>query len=217
MNLGSLRQEVLDHGFDPTLFGVTRINQYINDGLALICRRVDYYVDEATYPFNTVRGTASYPWPADFARGRSLFDTTRNIEMQTVSLRDIDRSAITQGAPVYYALDGASLHLYPPPDGPYPLELRYWKTPAPLVADLDAPTLPVDWHHILWVYAVWICYEADDDAQMGQYWMQRFMAELAEFAADTKFPTSDLPNIVSGMWDQDRTLGSNGWSLWLGY
>lgn len=218
MNLGTIRQEVLDHGFDPILFGITRINQYINDGMNLISRRVDYYIDEANQAIPTVQGTALYPWPADFARGRSVFDTDRRIELESVSLRDMDRSSsTTQGSPAYYTFTGANTRVYPAPDGVYNLELRYWKMPAPLVNDSDVPILPTDWHHLLWVYAVWICYEADDDAQMGQYWMQRFMAELSEFAADQKFPNSDLPSVVNGMWDQDRTLGANGWSLWLGY
>ena len=215
MNLAAIRQEVFNHGFDPVLFGAARVNQYINDGQSLIARRVDWYTDENAYDISTVAGTAIIPWPADFARGRSLRDTGRQVELQAVSLRDIDRSATQQGAPIYYAIDGPNIHLYPTPDGVYSLELRYWKLPPALVADTDVPALPADWHHLLWVYACWICYEAEDDPNMGQYWQGRFNTELAEFEADVKFPTTDYPTQAAGMWNQDESLSAGrGWSLW---
>jgi hypothetical protein len=216
VQLSDIRTEVQNKGFDPTLFGNSRINQFINDGYMLIARRADYYIDEATDAFSTVQGTSNYAFPADFARARSLFDTNRNAELLAVSIRDIDRSSTTQGAPSFYAIDGANVHVYPTPDGVYPLELRYWKMPALLVNDTDVPTLPTDWHHLLWVYATWQCYESEDDPQMGQYWMNRFNTELAMFQADQKFPDSDIPHQARGMWEQEATLTPSGWALWYG-
>ena len=214
MNLGAIRAEVLAHGFDPTQFGSARINQYINDGQNLICRRVDWYTDETVQDISTVAGTAVYAWPADFARGRSLRNTALNQELQEVSLRDIDRASSSQGSPTVYAIDGPNIHLYPTPDGAYPLELRYWKLPPALVNDTDIPVIPADWHSLLWVYACWIAYEAEDDPSMGQYWQQRFNTELSEFSADVKFPTTDYPTQAAGMWDEDRQLSGTGWSFW---
>lgn len=216
MNLIQLRTEVLNHGFDPNVFS-SRINQYINDALNLVCRRVDYYVDEVAYDFTTTANTSTYPLPANWARMRSLRDTNRQAELWAVLLRDIDRSDVTTGQPVFYAMNGAGVQLFPIPDGAYSLELRYWTMPPALVNDTDVPTVPADWHHMLWVYATWMCYEAEDDAQMGQYWMQRFQNELAQFAADQKFPNSDMPTQARGMWDQDTSLTPTGWTLWAGY
>lgn len=215
MNLLAIRNEVLAKGFDPTLFGSSRINQFINDGLGLIAARVDYYGEEAVQDFTTVSGTASYAWPADFARGRSLRDTNRSIEMQAVSLRDIDRSTVANGAPYAYATDGAMMHLYPTPDAVYNLELRYWKLLPSLVNDTDVPAIPARWHKLLWLYATWQCYESEDDPNMGQYWQNRFNTDLAEFAADVRFPTTDEPHQAAGMWNQDPNLDSGrGWSFW---
>lgn len=212
MNLIALRTEVLNHGFDPNLFS-SRVNQYLNDAQALIARRVDWYVDEAANPFPTVTGTSLYPFPADFARARSLFNTDQNLELQFVGLEDIDRSQITSGMPRYYAVDGANVHLYPTPDNVYNLELRYWKMPADLVADTDVPTLPAAWHRLLWEYAVAVCYQAEDDMQTGQQWEQKFNNDLAMFAADVKFANADGPLQAKGMWDQGRGLSPAGWTF----
>lgn len=217
MNLSALRTEVLNHGFDPVQFGSARVNQYLNDGYRLICRRVDYYVEEATSDFTTTVGTSAYPWPTNLARLRSLRLPDFSQELEAVSLRDIDRSTNTSGQPSYYALDGGNVHVYPSPDGVYNLELRYWAMPTELVNDADTPNLPDDWHHLLWVYACAIAFEAEDDSGTSQYFMQRFATELAEFAADAKFPSTDYPTQVQGMWEQDRVLTPAGWSLWLGY
>jgi hypothetical protein len=147
---------------------------------------------------------------------RSLDDTDRRIELQYVSVRDIDRSGLSNGAPNFYALTGQNIELYPTPDAVYNLQMRYWMMPSVLALDADVPVMPVDWHHLLWVYAVWLCYEGDDDAQMGQYWQQRFNTELSQFSADVKFPDSDGPNQASSMWDSDKSLSPRGgsWSLY---
>jgi len=209
MNLQELRQEVLDHGFDPNAFS-TRINRYLNDAQNLVARRVNYYLSEAQYAFSTVAGTALYVPPGNWARLRSLVDTDRDRALQEVSLSWIDNSPDSSGRPYCYTLDGsqftAELRLYPTPDGVYPLALRYWERPAELVADTDVPQIiPTDWHHMLWVYATWMCYEAEDDPQMGQYWQGRFASELSMFSADQKFPNTDTVDQIDSMW------GEGGW------
>ena len=151
----------------------------------------------------------------DFARARSLFDTTRRVELQYVSTRQIDRSADVQGAPTYYTIDGQNLRLYPKPDGVYPLEFRYWRLPPPLMQDTDTPSMPQDWHRLLWYYAVAECYAGDDDLGTGGQWMQKFTEGLAEFEADQKFPDSDGPSQAADMWGSDDALGtSHAWTRW---
>lgn len=203
-------------GFDPGLFGISRVNTFINDGYQMICRRVDYYIDESTLDFSTISGTALYPQPTDFARDRALRQTDVEVELLGVELRLIDRSAPATGTPRYYALDGLKLHLYPTPDGVYPLELRYWKMPALLVADSDVPNLPADYHRLLWIYAAWQCYESEDDPSMGQYWQQRFNTELSMFTADQRFPSTDSPSQMADMWEGERGLSRGGWSIFGG-
>ena len=212
-NLLALRTEVLNHGFDPIVYS-SRINQYINDAQELVCRRVDYYVDENTSDFNTIAGTSLYSLPTDFAKVRSVRDTGRQQEMIAVGLRDIDRSISTVAAPTFYALDGANIHLYPTPDNVYPLEIRYWKVPADLVADTDTPTIPAAFQRILWYWAVKECYAGDDDVATAQYWEQQFNTLLAEISADLKFPNDDMPTQAAGMWESGRALNPRGWTVY---
>lgn len=213
MQLIDIRTEVLACGFDANLFGASRINAYINNGYLNTVRRVQYYVDEAIFDFNTVAGTASFALPADFAKIRSLRRTDLGRELEAVGLRDIDRSVITQGTPYAYAQDGANLHLYPTPDQVYPLELRYWNIPAALAADSDVPKIPADYHNML-VY--WACaegYRAEDDHAPAQQWQALYDKSLAELSADLKFDNSDMSTQVKGMWESGRGLSQRGWSI----
>jgi hypothetical protein len=213
MTLLALRTEVLNHGFDPIIYS-SRINQYINDAQELVCRRVMYYTDEGTSDFNTTAGTSNYALPSNFAKVRSIRDTSRYQEMIAVTLRDIDRSAQLTSAPIFYAFDGVTLHLYPTPDQVYPMELRYWSVPADLVNDTDTPTIPPAYHRMLWYWAVRECYAADDDVATAQYWETQFNTILAEFAADVKFPNDDMPTQASGMWEGGKTLSPRGWTIY---
>lgn len=216
MNHAALRAQVLSYGFDQSQF-LSRVTVYLNDAQAFIARRVGFYTDEAILPFATVAGTATYPWPADLARVRELTDPTRRVTLTSVTLSDIDRSQGQSGQPSYYALDGPALNLFPVPDGVYTLELRYWKLPMQLNADADTPNLPESWHRLLWMWAVMECYAAEDDPTTAQYWKQRFDETLAEFAADAKFPSTDMPSQVKGMWDDSGSLSSRGWSVYSGW
>ena len=215
MQLVDLRNEVFNKGFDPVLFGATRVNQYLNDGYLLICQRVQFYADESAQDFATVAGTTKYPWPANFARLRHLWDTTRDIRIIPVSLREIDNSGVPgTGPPQYYANDGSNVHLWPTPDAVYNLEMRYWVLPSPLVNDTDVPVIPAHWHNLLWRYATAECYKSEDDANMGQFWTQDFERNLSMFSAEVKFPDTDTPDVAKSFWDQERGLTQKGWSLW---
>ena len=218
MNLIQLRNEVLARGFDANTYGA-RITQFLNDGQNLVARRVNYYVNESFELITTVGGTSTYPFPADFARIRELFATDLQTQLQPVGLRQIDRSVTTSGRPYFYALDGANIHLYPTPDVGYPLKLRYWAMPTALVNDTDTPNIPQVWLKFLCAYAKWQCFEADEDAAMGQYWQTRFNQDLAEFEADQKFISTEFPWIAEGMWGDGETLSPSGntWTLYGGY
>lgn len=211
MPLGALRAEVLGHGFDKNTFS-SRINTYLNDAQEMVCRRVEYYVDEATADYPTIIGTAMYSLPADFAKVRSIRNTNLQQELQSCGLRDIDRSIAMSATPTSYAMDGANLHFYPTPDSVYPMELRYWKQPADLVLDTDISTIPGAYHRLLWYWATAEAYRSEDDMATGDQWEQKFNTLLAEFAADVKFPNDDASTQIADMWTGPRTLGPRGWT-----
>jgi hypothetical protein len=206
VNLGQLRSETLANGFDPVQFGSGRIDTFLNDGYQQICSAVNFTGDEATQDFSTVAGTATYPQPLDASDIRSLRDTGRHLELHAVSLRRMDRTAGSPGAPSTYALNGANFQLWPVPDGVYPLECRYWKIPALLFADTDVPIIPPMWHWLIWTWAVAQAFRAEDDIQRAGAWDQRFQKGLSDFSAAVKF-TSDQPTRAESMWVLRPGLG----------
>ena len=214
MNFLELRQQVAQNRFDANTLD-SQIGQYINDANKMIARRVDYWVDETSETVNTTVGQTLIPFPTDFGRLRSIFDTNRNVELTNVLLRQLDRSNSTlQGAPLWYALQGGSVRIYPAADNVYSLELRYWKLPDDLVNDTDEPTLPDEYQRLLWYWAVAEGFAGEDDPQNAQYWEGRFERLLSEFMADERFINSDLSTQATSMWEQGQGIVQPGWSLY---
>jgi hypothetical protein len=214
VQLSDIVNEVLANGFDPVFFGRQRIVNFINDGYSYICAETNFTGDEATQDFQTATGTSLYPQPADLSDVRSLRDTTRRLQLQAVSLRAMDRSSDQQSSPICYALNGANFQLWPVPDGIYPIECRYWKIPAPLVADSDVPIIPAMWHWLLWTWAVGQGFRAEDDVQRANAWDARFQKGLSDFTATIVF-TSDMDTRAKSMWAPQPVLGRS-WSTWGG-
>ena len=212
MTLLQLRTAVINHGFDAGVYS-GQINQWINDAYEQACRVALFSTDEATYDFSTAAGTQTYPLPADMVSMRSLRNTDLDQEMVAAEIRDIDRSSHTNtGAPFAYALSSSNILLYPTPDQAYPLELRYWKLPADLVADGDTPAIPSDYHRMLWYWATAEAYWSEDDGSTGAQWENRFNTLLAKFEADVKFQNEDAPSQIRGMWESGRGLSPRGWT-----
>jgi hypothetical protein len=212
VNLGQLRAEVLNHGFDPQLFPSGRIDNYINDAYMQICGSVKYFQDEASRPIQTIAGLALQPFPSDLNNLRALVDTDRQVPLSQVTLSDIDYAPLASGRPTAFAIDGpGGLHLYPTPDGVYNLLLRYWALPPKLVLDSDEPTLPDQWHRLLWYWGCKEAYASEDDPQTSQYWQQQFNQTLSQFTADAKF-LAEYPTELRGSWDNTYVgLGKPGW------
>ena len=212
MNLGQLRAEVLNHGFDPVLFPQGRIDQYINDAYMRVVARVNYYKDEAQQPLPTIAGVNTIAFPPDLGDARSLVDTDQQHELTQVMLGDLDGAPTRVGRPRIYAVSGQGFELYPTPDGIYNLLLRYWALPAKLVLDSDAPTLPEAWHRLLWYWGCKEAYAAEDDMPNSQAWEGQFNNTLSEFTSDVRFPTH-YPDQVRSMWGEQGGWAGYGWAL----
>lgn len=216
MQLSELQAEVLGHGFDPVQFGLSRITGYLNDGYKMIIRHVEYYVDESSQSFNTTPGTSAVAFPANFGMIRSLIDTTNNRVLQQVPLDYLDNSPASSGLPYCYAQDASTLKLYPTPDAAYPTLLRFWVVPPDLVNATDVPTLPSDYHSLLWYWAVGECYASEDDSTTAQYWENKFEKGMSAFAAEQRNPT-EFPTQVSDMWNPNPGVYSGSWRFASGY
>jgi hypothetical protein len=200
MNLGQIRAEVLNHGFDAVLFPQGRIDSYINDGYMRVVSGLSFYSDEASMAVQTTAGASALAFPPDFGNARSLVDTDRQRVLEQCALSDIDGAPLSSGHPVLYSVDGNGFRLYPTPDAPYNLLLRYWSLPPRLVLDSDVPVIPDVWHRILWYWGCKEAYASEDDTAGAQYWEQQFNATYSEFKADVKFPT-EYPEQVRSMWE----------------
>lgn len=211
MNLYQLRAEVLAHGFDAGLY-TARVNQYLNDALRSLARKIDFYADEASQAFTTTAGQGIYPWPSDLGKARYLRDTDLNVTLHVVRLRELDDSPPSSGRPQVYAINGPAFVLWPTPDATYNMALRYWSLPPLMVSDLDSPTIPQDYHNVLIYYALQRCYESEDDSQMAQYWQGQWQGGLRDMGVDVKFPSTDGPRRVKSMWGEDGAPRT-GWGL----
>lgn len=203
--LVQLRTEVLGHGFAQNTY-LGRVNGYLNDALRIVARKVRHYSEETEQAIVTVAGTASYPWPTDLGKLRSLRNKDDAVMLRRLSIRDIDEHLAVSGKPAGYAIYGTVVIVYPTPDSAYNLGLRYWRLPALMVADLDEPDLPDDYQRVLVYYALQRCYESEDDSEMAAYWRDQFAGALADMAADVRAPSNDGPRQVRSMWAADGPM-----------
>lgn len=212
--LADLRSEILNHGFDGTIFTSSVLNQYLNDALGEVSAKTQYYGEEQQLVTTTVAGTARVNLPTGFTKIRTVRIPDQGMELGLWDLRDIDRTmSTTTGTPTAYALEGVTLRLYPVPNDAYTLDVRYWSTLSPLVSDSDSPTLPPRYHSKLCAYAIARCYEREDDPQQAQYFQAQWERTVSELKADLVFSVTDGPRQVKSQWDNGyvRRVGWDNW------
>lgn len=213
MNLLALRTEVLNHGFDGSIYTATRLNQYLNDAMSELSSKALYYGEEQeTNGLTMTAGTDHYSFPTDISKLRSVRITTPIQELAMIDLRDIDRSQVTSGIPYAYAIDGQGITVYPTPDTNYPYSIRYWQILSPMTVDTDVPGLPPRYHRSLTYYAIARCFEGEDDPQQAQYYDAKWQQTIKDLKADLVFPLTDGPRQVRSQWDAGPV--KPGWGFW---
>lgn len=213
MSLVALRTEVLNHGFDGSIYTSSRLNQYLNDAMSELCSKALYYGEEQQQVSATTPGIAHYSFPTDMSKLRSVRLTAPVQELTVIDLRDIDRSAVTTGTPFSYAVDGSGITLFPTPDAAYPINIRYWQILSPLTFDTDVPGLPPRYHRSLAYFAIARCFEAEDDPQQAQYYDVKWQQTIKDLKADLVFPLTDGPRQIRSQWDSGPV--KPGWGFWL--
>jgi len=212
MNALALRTEVLNHGFDGSIFTSSVLNQYLNDAIGDLCSRAFYYGEEQEQVTTTVAGTANYAFPTDLTKLRSVRLTSPQQELSLIDLRDIDRSTPSSGVPYCYALNGAGITVYPTPDAAYPMNVRYFQILSPLVYDTDVPSLPPRYHRSLTYFVIARCFEREDDIQQAQYYDSKWEQTIKNLKSDLVFPLTDGPRQVKSQWDSGPV--KPGWGFW---
>lgn len=199
--LAEMRAEVLAHGPDiGPVFTVGDINEFLNQALRRLSRRINFHAEETAATITTVAGTSTYPWPTNMGRLRYLVDLDSQQALEPRPVRWFDEISPVSGRPEAYALLGESFVLHPIPDAAYQLTVRYWALPARMTSDSDEPGIPEDYHHLLPFWALKRCFEREDDGDMAAYWEARWEQGLREMEADVVFPSADGPRRVTSAW-----------------
>lgn len=216
MTLLSLRAEVLNHGFDGSIFTSSVLNQYLNDALSEIGAKAQYYGEEAEATMACTAGTSTYTFSqlglVDPTKIRSVRLTQPTQELALIDLKDIDRSTEVRGVPYGYAMNGQGITIYPTPDSSYTLKVRYWRILPALTQDTDSPALPPRYHRSLTYYAIARCFEREDDVQQARYYDEKWEQTVRNLKADLVFPLTDGPRQIRSQWDSGPV--KPGWGFW---
>ncbi len=210
-----LTQEVLDHQFAPTQY-TQYIEKKLNQGQEYIAAQIDFRVLLTTHTVVTTSGTGSYALPSDFQR---LFNVTvvdpagQVIPLSAEPLNQFETQPLASGQPHQYVIDGTNLKLWPTPDAGYTVNLRYYRLPETLVNANDVPETPPEYWDLLVSYALWHCFERENDYQAAQYHKQRFDEDLAKARGELQYDTDDYTQIKRVGDGRVDPLAPNVWTV----
>ncbi len=229
MNLTEIRskiREIVD--LDIQDVSDTLLNMYIKDGFERIIaleRRWPFY--QKTFNLNTVEDQRAYAintvGDGNLREITSVVDTsTTGNRLEYISYDDAESvwvgSYDQSSRPSYFTFWQEQIHLFPKPDGIYPLVVRGYRKPINWSAsdstEVDADTRL---HQPLVYYGVAQVYQLQEDIELASFYRQSFDEAVRLAAADIMRPPSQRPLAVSDgiprmsnrLWMQSlgRTLG----------
>jgi hypothetical protein len=192
-----LTQEVLAHQFAPSQY-TSYIQGKINQAQDYIAAQLDFRVLMQKYSVPVAVGTTSYALPADFQR---LYNVTLTdgqgqvLPLGAEPLNEFETQPPSSGQPVRYCIEGNNLLIYPAPDSAYTITLRYFRLPTALVNANDEPETPPEYWDLLVSFALWHCFERENDYQAAQYHKARFDEDLAKARGELQYDTDDYTQI----------------------
>ena len=194
MNRAELVQEVVDRGYDYV--ETSRIQGFVQRAYEEICSRYPWAFLE-----DEVEGEAPLTI-ADLRQVLYVIDTTQKTRLAGAEKRwlsnyyaDFDTAT---GSPVYWYLDGTSLHAYPAGSGSF--KVRYVKKPATL-ADADEPLVPAEWQYLIVDRAVVDCLKDDDEYE-----------EARALRADVRGGINEMVSALRSNLQNDRMILRGGWA-----
>lgn len=200
--LESLTQEVLSHQFAASQY-TNYAQDRINQGQVYVCAQTDFREMERYEDVAVSAGTAEYTLPTDFQRVYTVTiieadGSATPLDQQSVS--DLDRKDADTGKPAAYTLTRDKLRLWPTPDTAYTVRVRYFKVPTTLTAGPDEPEIPSAYQHLLVTYALWHCYERENDYNSAQYHKARFDEDIMKCRGEVQYDSDDYsqPQHVGG-------------------
>ena len=201
--------ETLRYGFtDGPLVNKERIESWVNEAQLQVARNADSMVFQATEEKHMVSGEYRAALPTNFLRMASILYPLVAVRLKPVNLQTFDsmmsakessQGTGIEGPPVAYTIFKKELWLFPTPQNPDALELRYYVKPARLTGT-ETPTLEEDYLHLLVDYAAWRAYRAEDDPEMASTHQQQYEKDLAKYQADVQNLQDDRPQQLQGTW-----------------
>lgn len=155
-----------------------------------------------------VSGEYKAALPSNFLRMASILYPLVAVRLKPVDLQTFDsmmsakeasQGTGIEGPPVAYTIFNKELWLFPTPQNPDKLELRYYKKPARLTGT-EVPVLEEDYLHLLVDYALWRAYRAEDDPEMANAHEQQWEKDLSKYRADVQNLQDDRPKQLQGTW-----------------
>lgn len=215
-----LTDEVLDHGFDPTIYR-PRVKRWLNDGVRRLKRRLEIADNQAEGTQILSVGLAAYALPTNFVRlaredtrgsMRIVVDGAADVMLVEVGLRALDELDESRtGTPDRFALDGDEYILWPVPDAADTLKLRYWSGASEMSGDGDLPGIPDEYAELAVSYALSRAYKSEDDPEMATFHFGEWERDTQRMGVDlqgrSKGP-AQVPGML-GIWGDtdDETPG----------
>jgi hypothetical protein len=209
-----LTNEVLSHQFSPSQY-TTYIQARLNQGQAYIAAQTDFRQLQAAGAVVTAADNSIYSMSSDFLPVASDFQRVYTVALreevgpslsQYVPLQEIQRSQldllpVSSGQPTHYCIDADDLKVWPTPDSVYVVTMRYYKKPATMVNADDEPEIPGTYHHLLVSYALWHCYERENDYNSAMYHKGRFDEDIMKCRGEVQYDSDD--------YSQSQRVGDN--------
>lgn len=199
--LQALIDEVLSHQFSPAQYTTYLKGEAgvslgrLNEAQRYITSQTDFRELFASSDVSATNGTSGYTLPTDYQRVYSVF--TVDSDGTQIPLTQIDPAAYdemgtgTSGKPSYYTIFGSEIKLWPVPDGDYTVRVRYFRNPADLVSSNDVSEIPERYHHLLVSYALWGCYERENDYNAAAYHKGRFDEDIMKCRGEVQYDIDD--------------------------
>lgn len=205
-----IQEEVLAFQFSSEKYRPL-VKTWINDGQRKAVIQSESRTQEAEAKYTTVSSVAKLAMPTDFSRFISLYAPEIAL-LDPLSVEELETLPPATGRPTAYVVIGDEINLYPTPDAPYELRLRYWRLPEDMVEDADEPEIAPQYHDVLVAYAMQRAYARENDYAAANFWKGEWEAGIAKMRGEVQADTFDGPQQVQGTYGDPH--GLTNFNVW---
>ena len=211
--LDDLTDEVLSHQFSAAQYDQF-VRDRINEAQKKLLAEIDFRVAFASTSLAVLTGYTDYVLPSNFQRVYTavlLNDDESNASLRQVKALEMDRlDRDTTGRPSQYSVTAqggdAVVRIWPVPDADYTVRVRYYGLPSDMTAGTDEPLIPDEWQSLLTYYALFKCYERENDYNSAQYHKARWEEEKEKYKGQAQYDGDDYSQARQVGDDRDDPL-----------